>query len=94
MEKKLKNTESKMSIVSEDILSILQKDIAEIKVALLGNEYNPAGGLLCRTSELERELAKLKNRYEKIMWTVGAASIIIAAIFNIVVQVWDKLVIK
>jgi hypothetical protein len=93
MEKVIRKTEG-MCSVPDNILEILQKDISEIKVALLGNEYNPAGGLLCRTSEVEKEVAKLKNRYEKIMWTVGVASSIIAILFSFISQIWDKLIVK
>jgi hypothetical protein len=66
----IKNTKKKtveMCNVPDNVLALLQKDVAEIKVALLGNEYNPEGGLLCRTAELEKELEKLKNRYDKMM---------------------------
>lgn len=93
MEKQIKRIEE-MCNVPDNILSILQKDIAEIKVALLGNEYNPSGGLLYRTSEVEKELARLKNRYEKIMWSVGVASAVVAFIANFIVQLWDKLIIQ
>jgi len=45
-----------MCNIPDDILEKLQKDISEIKVALLGNEYNPEGGLLYRTKENEDEI--------------------------------------
>lgn len=80
--------------VSDDILSILQKDIAEIKAALLGNEYNPEGGLLTRTAFLERELDKLKLRYDRMLWTVGGGAAIIAVIFNLIMAFFDKLIIR
>ncbi len=91
MERESKNTKD-MCNVPDKILSLLQKDIAEIKVALLGNEYNPEGGLLCRTSDLEKELAKLKDKYDKTRWMVIGASSAIAFLFNILIQVWDKIV--
>jgi len=90
MEKEIKKFKEVCNIPDE-ILAILQKDIAEIKVALLGNEYNPTAGLLCRTSELEKELAKLKNRYDKIAWMVVGASTVIGIIFNLIMKMWDKL---
>lgn len=74
MEKKLKEIKE-MYTVPDSVLATLQKDIAEIKTALLGNEYNPAGGLLCRTTELEKEFEKLKLRYEKTMaYATGIAA--------------------
>ncbi len=78
--------------VSDSVLLKLQQDIQEIKVALLGNEYNPTAGLLCRTSELEKELAKLKNRYDKITWMVVGASTVIGIVFNLIMKMLDKFV--
>ena len=72
--------------MSNSVLLALQKDIQEIKAALLGNEYNPEGGLLCRTASVERELDRLKNRYEKMMWTAAGAGT--GASFVIAVIVW------
>jgi|GEM_PF-2840007 hypothetical protein len=91
MEKKIGQIEKEMCNIADEVLYTLQKDIAEIKVALLGNEYNPSGGLLHRTAQLEIELTKLRSRYEKIMWTVVGASAIIGALFNVLMQLWDKL---
>lgn len=91
MEKEIKKFKEVCNIPDE-ILATLQKDIAEIKVALLGNEYNPTAGLLCRTSELEKELAKLKNRYDKIAWMVVGASTVIGIVFNLIMKMWDKFV--
>lgn len=82
-----KDKEKEMCQISDRILEKLQKDVEEIKVALLGNEYNPAGGLLCRTNELEKELEKLKDRYNKIMWMAGGAGAIIAILFNILKEI-------
>jgi len=94
MDRKIKRIEKEMSNVSEDILAILQKDIAEIKGALLGNEYNPGGGLLNRTAYLEKELDKLRMRYDRMLWTVGGGAAIIAIIFNLIMAFFDKFVIS
>jgi hypothetical protein len=83
-----------MCTIPDSVLITLQKDIAEIKTALLGNEYNPEGGLLCRTTELEKELEKLRNRYDKMMWTAGGVGAGISFIVSILVFVFDKLIIK
>jgi len=91
MEKEIKSLTKDMCNIPDEILARLQSDIAEIKVALLGNEYNPTGGLLCRTTELEGEVAKLKNRYDKIMWMVVGASSIIAFVFNLLIRIADKI---
>lgn len=69
MEKKLKE----MYNISDDILALLQKDIAEIKAALLGNEYNPQGGVLYRLADLECRHEKLKAQYDKMIWTAAGA---------------------
>lgn len=79
MEKRIKQ----ICTVPDNILELLQKDIAEIKVALLGNEYNPHAGLLYRTTELEKEVEVLRsklevqsNKFNRIVWTgigVGTA---------------------
>lgn len=82
MDKKIKE----MCNIPDSVLATLQKDIAEIKVALLGNEYNPEGGLLCRTASVERELEKLKARYEKMIWTAAGAGT--GASFIIAGVVW------
>jgi hypothetical protein len=91
MEKEIKSLTKDMCNIPDEILARLQSDIAEIKVALLGNEYNPTGGLLCRTTELEGEVAKLKNRYDKIMWMVVGASSVIAFVFNLLIRIADKI---
>lgn len=83
MERKIKESHN----IPDSVLALLQKDIAEIKVALLGNEYNPSGGLLCRTSELEKEFFKLKNRYDRMIWAAGGAGAVIAAIVSTVFSV-------
>ena len=95
MEQRIKE----MCNVPDQILVLLQKDIAEIKVALLGNEYNPAGGLLYRTSELEKQIEymraeqeRMKNKYDKIIWTVAGGATVIAVIANLVMQWFDKIV--
>ena len=94
MEKKIKE----VCNIPDEILSLLQKDIAEIKVALLGNEYNPAGGLLYRTSHLEQclenlkiEQDSLKRKYDKIIWSVSAGAAVIATLISFISQFWDKL---
>lgn len=91
MEQRIKE----MCNVPDQILALLQKDVAEIKVALLGNEYNPAGGLLYRTSDLEKqienlqcELEKMQRRYEKIIWTVGGGASVIAVVASVVMKVF------
>lgn len=68
--------------ISDDVLSKLQRDVSDIKVAILGNEYNPEGGMLCRTQKNEDEIVKLKKevelqrgRFNKIVWTgIGVGS--------------------
>jgi hypothetical protein len=90
MEKKIKE----VCDIPDHILAKLQSDVAEIKVALLGNEYNPAGGLLCRTSEVEKELEKLRNRYDKMIWAAGGAGAAISFIVSILVFIFDKIILK
>lgn len=86
MENKLKE----MCDVPDKILETLQKDIAEIKVALLGNEYNPTAGLLYRMTEAEKELSKLKMRYERLVWTASGVAVTLSVIFNLIMAFFDK----
>lgn len=83
-----------MCNIPDDILEKLQKDISEIKVALLGNEYNPEGGLLYRTKEnedkikcLEKRIFELEDQIKKVIWiSTGGAAVITALltfIFNL-----------
>lgn len=81
-----------MCNVPDDILKRLQEDVSAIKVALLGNEYNPAGGLLCRTTDLEQQVEKLRVRYDKMMWTASGAAAVIAIIANLLVKLFDKII--
>lgn len=68
--------------ISDDVLSKLQRDVSDIKVAILGNEYNPEGGVLCRTQRNEAEIASLKSeiakqnsRFNRVVWTgIGVGS--------------------
>jgi hypothetical protein len=92
MEKKINSIHKKvdeMCNVPDDILLVLQKDIAEIKVALLGNEYNPGGGLLYRVADLEKKVTQLQNKYEKAIWTTSAAAAVIAIIANLIMWLFD-----
>lgn len=78
-----------MCEVSDNILAALQKDVAEIKVALLGNEYNPAGGLLYRTADLERKTASLQAKYDKAFWTASGIAVVIAILANFFMWLFD-----
>lgn len=89
-----------MCNVPDKILQQLQVDIAEIKVALLGNEYNPTSGLLYRTSELEKEYLGLKrelelqqSKFNRIVWTGIGVGTGVGFLWMIVTQVLDKLLI-
>lgn len=83
-----------MCNVPDEILEKLQKDISEIKVALIGNEYIPEGGLLCRMKdaetyqkEMEKKIIALEDKFNKIFWTaVGVSStvtVIATLLFNL-----------
>lgn len=89
-----------MCNIPDKILQQLQIDIAEIKVALLGNEYNPTAGLLYRTSELEKEYLCLKrelelqqSKFNRIVWTGIGVGTGVGFLWMIVTQVLDKLLI-
>lgn len=88
MDKKIKEIYS----TSDTVLLILQKDIAEIKAALLGNEYNPQGGALYRLTDLECRHAKLKANYDKIIWTAAGAGMGASLIISIIVWILEKVV--
>lgn len=91
MEKNIKD----VCNIPDVILEQLQKDIAEIKVALLGNAYNPTGGLLCRTTEVEkqmdilkRDLERMSRKYDKIIWTavgVGTGMSLLVTVLSVLV---------
>lgn len=81
--------ERELQNVSGEVLMTLQQDVAEIKVALLGNAYNPAGGLLCRTTDMEQKLIQLQAKYDKVFWTAGGAAVVIAIIANFFMWVFD-----
>jgi len=72
-----------MCNIPDEILEQLQRDITEIKVALLGNEYNPTGGLLYRTSENEKRIEALEKRIDKAYYMIVGASGVITVIINI-----------
>ena len=55
----------------------LEKDIAEIKTALLGNEFNK-NGLLQRVETIEKYQAKDK----KAKWTVAGGLTVIMFLYN------------
>lgn len=83
-----------MCNVPDTVLEVLQRDVAEIKVALLGNAYNPSGGLLSRTAELEKEFEKMKLRYQKLLWTAAGAGTVLGIIFNVVFQIVNTFIYK
>ena len=85
MERKVKE----VCNIPDEILTLLQKDIAEIKVALLGNEYNPSGGLLYRVAALEKVCEQLKTKYERVLYTATGVTIVIAVIANLIMWVFD-----
>lgn len=85
---------NEMCNVPDDVLENLQKDVAQIKVALLGNEYNPTGGALYRIDTLEKESEKMNLRYERMMWTAGGAAAILTVVLNLVMFFFDKFILS
>lgn len=63
--------EIKMKTIPDEVWEKMQGDIAEIKTALLGNEYNPYGALH-QIKEHEKTLVELTTRVNRMMWTAGA----------------------
>lgn len=88
MENKIKD----MNNVSDQILAKLQKDIEEIKLALLGNEYNPTAGLVYRTTEAERQLEKLRTRMDRIIWTASGGAAVLTVVLNILWAWFQKII--
>lgn len=85
-----------MCNIPDDILEKLQKDISEIKVALLGNEYNPEGGLLYRMKEAEHyqlclneKISKLEDRLNKVFWTAAGGAAVITALLTLIFNLRD-----
>lgn len=83
---------TKVCEVSDKVLEQLQKDIAEIKIALLGNEYNPTSGLISRMSEVEQENIKLRNKLDRIVWTAGGAAFVLSFLFNVFMIWFNKII--
>lgn len=90
MENKIKD----MNNVSDQILAKLQKDIEEIKLALLGNEYNPTAGIVYRMAESERQIERLRVRFDRMLWTASGAAIILSIVFNLIMAYFDKVILN
>jgi len=86
MSEKLKfNMEGKdMANVPDSVLLHLQKDVAEIKSALLGNEYSSHRGLIYRQACTEKNLDAVTNKVNKILWTAAGISAAVSVIFGAV----------
>jgi hypothetical protein len=83
-----------MCNVPDDILLILQKDVAEIKLALLGNEYNPTAGIVHRMMQVELENQKLRIRLDRMVaWAAGAAAAM-TVIANVIAFWFEKVILK
>ena len=85
-----------MCNMSDSVLLILQKDVAEIKVALLGNEYNPTSGVLPRLGATEREvedleckLRTLNDKFNKVIWFGAGAGAVAGSLLQILMG-WIK----
>lgn len=79
-----------MCNVPDTTLEKLQADIAEIKVALLGNEYNPTGGLLCRTTDNTVKLANLEKRVDKAYYMLLGGSAVITVLINLLAWLIER----
>ena len=77
----------KMKAIPDEVWEKMQSDIMEIKVALLGNEYNPYGALY-QIKEHEKCMTELKTKLDRIMYTaagIGAiAGLLISIIFKLI----------
>mgnify|MGYP000406163056 CR=1 FL=1 len=67
--------------IPNGIIKMLKDDIAEIKTALLGNEYQHKG-LIERVKDLEEEVYKLK----KLKWTVYGGATIVASLVTLLLR--------
>jgi len=86
-----------MCNIPDDVLEKLQKDVSEIKVALLGNEYNPEGGLLYRVKEIENTMnyledcnLKTNEKINKVFWVSIGVVGTITIIWNIIKDLFIK----
>ena len=86
----MEKSQREMCTVPDQILALLQKDVAEIKLALLGNEYNPTSGLVYRTAEAERQIERLKNRIDRLMWTAAGATVVLTTVLNVLWEWFQK----
>ena len=83
-----------MANVSDDILELLRKDLAEIKLALLGNEYNPTAGIVHRMTMVESENAKLRVRLDRIVAYAAGAALVLTVVFNVLMAWFQKVVLN
>lgn len=95
---------NEMCDVPDDILKRLQKDVSDIKTALLGNQYNDSG-LIKRQCDTETKLRTLKtkqeedvhslnNKLDRVYWTAGGISFGISFIIGVILFVINFLKIK
>lgn len=75
-----------MCDIPDNVLEQLQADMAEIKVALLGNQYNPQGALY-KIAQHEKSIEYIEKRISKAIWTAAgagtAAGFIISILFKL-----------
>lgn len=75
-----------MKTIPDEIWEKMQADIAEIKVALLGNEYNPEGALY-QIKQNETCIRELRDSFNKMKWMAAGFGAFAGIVINIIIQV-------
>lgn len=62
----------------------MQKDVADVKRAVYGDEVNKWPGLLDRQSKGEKDIASLKEGRKKLLWIVTGFGAAVEVVYIIV----------
>jgi len=78
----MEKEEVKIKTIPNEIWERMQADIAEIKVALLGNEYNPSGALH-QLKQHEKCITELQTRFNKLIWMAAGGGAVAGFLISI-----------
>lgn len=73
--------------VTNTVLNQLQLDISEIKVALLGNEYNKEG-VLYKVAQHDSICKNNSMRIDRILWTAAIVGSIAGFLISLAFALW------
>jgi len=79
--------ENKMSDVPDSVLLTLQKDVAQIKEALLGSEYTDHKGLIHKQNCTDSNVRDIRDRINKLVWTTVGVSSSVSIVIGLVILI-------